>query len=207
VDWALRRGAVLLADSAYEAFIQDPELPTSIYQIPGAKECAIEFCSLSKTAGFTGVRCGYTVVPQALVREGVSLNGLWLRRQTTKFNGVSYIVQRGAEAALSPEGMAQNRESIAYYMENARLIASALQELGLWFTGGQNAPYIWLQCPGGMSSWEFFDFLLERCALVGTPGVGFGPSGEGYFRFTAFGRREQLLKAMERLRQLRLSSL
>lgn len=199
VDWALERGAVILFDSAYEAFIQDPELPTTIYEIPGAKECAIEFCSFSKTAGFTGVRCGYTVVPQALVRDGVSLNALWLRRQTTKFNGVSYIVQRGAEAAFSEEGLRQNRAAIGYYMENARIIAEALNRLGIWFTGGRNAPYIWLQCPGGMDSWEFFNLLLDSCGVVGTPGAGFGRNGEGFFRLTAFGRREDVLRALERM--------
>lgn len=199
VDWALERGAVILFDSAYEAFIQDPELPTTIYEIPGAKECAIEFCSFSKTAGFTGVRCGYTVVPQALVRDGVSLNALWLRRQTTKFNGVSYIVQRGAEAAFSEEGLRQNRAAIGYYMENARIIAEALNRLGIWFTGGRNAPYIWLQCPEGMDSWEFFNLLLDSCGVVGTPGAGFGRNGEGFFRLTAFGRREDVLRALERM--------
>lgn len=203
VDWALEREAVILFDSAYEAFIQDQSLPTSIYQVPGAKECAIEFCSLSKTAGFTGVRCGYTVVPQALIREGVSLNGLWLRRQTTKFNGVSYIVQRGAEAVFTERGLLEIRESIDYYMENARIIGDTLSELGWWFTGGMNAPYIWIQCPGGMGSWEFFDHLLETYGIVGTPGVGFGRNGEGFFRLTAFGKRENVLQAMKRLREER----
>ncbi len=204
VDWALDREAVILFDSAYEAFIQDPELPTSIYEVEGAKRCAVEICSLSKTAGFTGVRCGYTVVPHELVREGVALNELWFRRQTTKFNGVSYIVQRGAEAVFTPEGLQQTRESIQYYLENARLISSALDELGLWFTGGRNAPYIWLQCPGGMGSWEFFDYLLHQYGIVGTPGAGFGQQGEGFFRLTAFGRREDVLRALERLVTLSL---
>ena len=180
VDWALEKGAVILADSAYEAFIQDSGLPTSIYQIPGAKECAIEFCSFSKTAGFTGVRCGYTVVPHSLIRNGTSLNKLWLRRQTTKFNGVPYIVQRGAEAALSEEGFRQNKENIHYYLENARIIAETLTELGIWYTGGRNSPYIWLKCPGNMSSWEFFDLLLNEYNVVGTPGAGFGDNGEGF---------------------------
>lgn len=204
VDWALDWEAVILFDSAYEAFIQDPELPTSIYEVEGAKRCAVEICSLSKTAGFTGVRCGYTVVPHELVREGVALNELWFRRQTTKFNGVSYIVQRGAEAVFTPEGLQQTRESIQYYLENARLISSALEELGLWFTGGRNAPYIWLQCPGGMGSWEFFDYLLHQYGIVGTPGAGFGQQGEGFFRLTAFGRREDVLRALERLVTLSL---
>jgi len=202
VDWALEREAVILFDSAYEAFVQDSSLPTSIYQIPGAKSCAIEFCSLSKTAGFTGTRCGYTVVPHELKRNGISLNKLWLRRQTTKFNGVSYIVQRGAEAVFSEEGLAQNRESINYYLENARIMADTLTELGFWFTGGKNSPYIWLECPNKMSSWEFFDLLLNKCNLVGTPGVGFGQNGEGFFRLTAFGNRENVLKAMDRLRKI-----
>jgi LL-diaminopimelate aminotransferase len=204
VDWALDHDAVIIFDSAYEAFVQDQELPTSIYQIEGAKSCAIEFCSLSKTAGFTGIRCGYTVVPQELVRDHVSVNRLWLRRQTTKFNGVSYIVQRGAEAVFTEDGLRQTQESINYYRENARLIADALAELGLWFTGGTNAPYIWLQCPNHMSSWEFFDLLLERYGIVGTPGSGFGENGEGFFRLTAFGRREEILKAMDRLRKMPL---
>ncbi|MFY9526575.1 MAG: LL-diaminopimelate aminotransferase [Limnochordia bacterium] len=202
VDWALEREAVILFDSAYEAFIQDPGLPTSIYEIEGAKRCAIEICSLSKTAGFSGVRCGYTVVPHELVREGVSLNELWLRRQTTKFNGVSYIVQRAAAAVFTDDGLQQAQENIKYYMENARLISAALEELGLWFTGGRNAPYIWLQCPGGVGSWEFFDYLLQEYGIVGTPGAGFGQQGEGFFRFTAFGRREDVLKAIERLSKL-----
>jgi len=202
VDWALEREAVILFDSAYEAFIQDPGLPTSIYEIEGAKRCAIEICSLSKTAGFSGVRCGYTVVPHELVRVGVSLNELWLRRQTTKFNGVSYIVQRAAAAVFTDDGLQQAQENIKYYMENARLISAALEELGLWFTGGRNAPYIWLQCPGGVGSWEFFDYLLQEYGIVGTPGAGFGQQGEGFFRFTAFGRREDVLKAIERLSKL-----
>ena len=204
VDWALDHDAVIIFDSAYEAFVQDQELPTSIYQIEGAKSCAIEFCSLSKTAGFTGIRCGYTVVPQELVRDHVSVNRLWLRRQTTKFNGVSYIVQRGAEAVFTEDGLRQTQESINYYRENARLIADTLAELGLWFTGGTNAPYIWLQCPNHMSSWEFFDLLLERYGIVGTPGSGFGENGEGFFRLTAFGRRKEILKAMDRLRKMPL---
>lgn len=204
VDWALDHDAVIIFDSAYEAFVQDQELPTSIYQIEGAKSCAIEFCSLSKTAGFTGIRCGHTVVPQELVRDHVSVNRLWLRRQTTKFNGVSYIVQRGAEAVFTEDGLRQTQESINYYRENARLIADTLAELGLWFTGGTNAPYIWLQCPNHMSSWEFFDLLLERYGIVGTPGSGFGENGEGFFRLTAFGRREEILKAMDRLRKMPL---
>lgn len=202
VEWARERDAVILFDSAYEAFVQDAALPTSIYQIEGAKECAIEFCSLSKTAGFTGVRCGYTIVPHELVREGVSLNRLWLRRQTTKFNGVSYIVQRGAEAVFSEEGLDGVRASIDYYLTNARIIAQALQEVGLWFTGGSSSPYLWLRCPNGMGSWEFFDYFLHTCGIVSTPGVGFGPSGEGFLRLTSFGKREDVLRAAERLREV-----
>lgn len=197
VDYALRNDAVILFDGAYEIFIQDPALPTSIYQIEGAGACAIEFCSLSKTAGFTGTRCAYTVVPRALVRGGTALNKLWLRRQTTKFNGVPYIVQRGAEAVFSAEGFAQIKESVAYYLENARIIAETLERLGVWFAGGKNSPYIWLKC--GMPSWEFFDLLLERANVVGTPGSGFGSAGEGFFRLTAFGNREDTAEAMRRV--------
>jgi len=203
VDWALARDAVILFDGAYEAYVQDSDLPTSIYQIPGAKECAIEFCSLSKTAGFTGVRCGYTIVPNSLIQNDTSLNKMWLRRQSTKFNGLSYIVQRGAEAVFTDEGLRQNRENIGYYMENARIMADTLTELGIWFTGGENSPYIWLKCPGNMSSWEFFDLLLNECNIVGTPGVGFGQNGEGFFRLTAFGNRDDVIKAMDRIRKMR----
>jgi len=200
VDWALERDAVILFDSAYEAFIQDDSLPTSIYQVDGAKYCAIEFCSFSKTAGFTGTRCGYTVVPKELERNGVPLNKLWLRRQTTKFNGVSYIVQRGAEAVFSKEGFAQIKENINYYLENARIITETLNQAGIWYTGGNNSPYIWLKCPENMSSWEFFDVLLDKYNIVGTPGVGFGNNGEGFFRLTAFANRNNVKKAVERIR-------
>jgi LL-diaminopimelate aminotransferase len=203
VDYALDNDAVILFDSAYEVFVRDKELPTSIYQVEGAKQCAIEFCSLSKTAGFTGVRCGYTIIPHELIRGGSSLNALWMRRQTTKFNGVSYIVQRGAEAAFSDEGFAQIKESINYYMDNARLIAHTLKDLDIWFTGGDNSPYIWLRCPDGMSSWEYFDALLTRANVVGTPGVGFGANGEGFLRLTAFGDRENVQKALYRIRNLK----
>lgn len=204
VDWAIEKGAVILFDSAYEAFIQDNYLPTSIYQIPGAKSCTIEFCSLSKTAGFTGTRCGYTVVPQELMRNNTSLNKLWLRRQTTKFNGVPYIVQRGAEAVFTKEGFVQIKQSINYYLENARIIANTLSKLDIWFTGGKNSPYIWLKCPNNMSSWEFFDVLLKKYNIVGTPGAGFGKNGEGFFRLTAFGNKDDVLKAMDRLRKMQL---
>jgi LL-diaminopimelate aminotransferase len=202
VDYALREGAVLLFDAAYEAFVSDPALPRSIYEIEGAKECAIEFCSLSKTAGFTGTRCGYTVVPLALQAGGLSLNRCWGRRQSTKFNGVPYIVQRAAEAVFTEEGYAQCMESIDYYRGNARIMAETLDRLGLFYTGGVNSPYLWLRCPGGLSSWDFFDLLLERAQVVGTPGAGFGRNGEGFFRLTAFGQRETTREAMRRFERL-----
>lgn len=206
VDYARKNDAVILYDAAYEAFIDDPEIPRSIFTVEGAKECAIELCSFSKTAGFTGTRCGYTVVPKALVRKTadgreMSLNKMWLRRQTTKFNGVPYIVQRGAEAVFSPEGQKQCRENLAYYKENARIMAEALKEKGIKFYGGDNSPYIWMQCPNGMKSWEFFDYLLEKLSIVGTPGAGFGTMGEGYFRLTAFGSREATIEAMARIKE------
>ena len=203
VDFALENGSVILFDSAYESFIVDPSVPHSIYEIPGAKGCAIEFCSLSKTAGFTGTRCGYTVVPDSLEFGGVRLNKLWLRRQTTKFNGVSYIVQRGAQAVFTPEGQAQTAANIAYYRENARIITAALDEMGIYYTGGKNSPYVWMKCPDGMDSWQFFDRLLERSAVVGTPGAGFGRNGEGFFRLTAFSTHENTLEATERLKNFR----
>ena len=178
VDYAIENDAVILFDSAYEIFVRDKTLPTSIFQIDGADKCAIEFCSLSKTAGFTGTRCGYTVIPHALYRGGVALNKLWLRRQTTKFNGVPYIVQRGAQAVFAEDGQAQVNSSIDYYMKNAALISDTLSELGIWHTGGKNSPYVWLKCPNSMPSWEFFDYLLEKAGVVGTPGAGFGVNGE-----------------------------
>jgi LL-diaminopimelate aminotransferase len=177
-------------------------MPTSIFQIAGADRCAIEFCSFSKTAGFTGTRGGYTVVPKALVAQGESLGKLWLRRQTTKFNGVPYIVQRGAEAVFTDEGMAQIQESLAYYQENARLIAETMTKLGVWFTGGINSPYIWLECPDGKSSWEYFDYLLENANIVGTPGAGFGKNGEGFLRLSAFGERETVVEAINKIQNL-----
>lgn len=203
VDYANTHEAIILFDAAYEAFIQDETLPRSIYEIEGAKKCAIEFCSFSKTAGFTGTRCGYTIVPMALEREGVKLTSMWLRRQTTKFNGVPYVIQRGAAAVFSEEGQLQTRESIAYYMENAKIIAEALSEMGIPFIGGENSPYIWLKCPEGMSSWAYFDYLLTEMGVVGTPGAGFGTHGEGYFRLTAFGNKENTLEAVNRLKSLR----
>lgn len=200
IDYALKNDAVILFDSAYESFVRDETLPTSIYQIKGAKECAIEFCSLSKTAGFTGTRCGYNVVPNALNRDGTALNKLWLRRQTTKFNGVPYIIQRGAEAVFTDEGLVQIKEDIDYYLENARIIADTLRQLGIWFTGGYNSPYIWLKCPNNMSSWDFFDYLLEKANVIGTPGTGFGENGKGFFRLSAFGERDKITAAMERIK-------
>ena len=202
VEYALGHKAVILFDAAYEAFIQDESLPHSIYEIEGAKKCAIEFGSFSKTAGFTGTRCGYTVVPMELESGGVSLNRLWLRRQTTKFNGVPYIVQRGAEAVFTEEGHRQTRQAIAYYLENAKIIGRALNTLGIPYTGGENSPYIWMQCPDGMTSWDYFDYLLEKANVVGTPGVGFGNNGEGFFRLTSFGNREDVLEATRRMEQL-----
>lgn len=204
VEYALKHDSVILYDAAYEAFVTDASIPRSIFLVEGAKKCAIELCSLSKTAGFTGTRCGYTVVPNALVRktEGgheMVLNKMWLRRQTTKFNGVPYIVQRGAEAVFSEVGIKQCRENIAYYMENARIIKEGFEKIGVTCYGGVNSPYIWLQCPNGMSSWEFFDFMLEKLAVVGTPGAGFGKMGEGYFRLTGFGSRENTIEAVERI--------
>lgn len=202
VDFANKNDAVILFDAAYEAFVSEGDLPRSVFEIEGARTCAIEFCSLSKTAGFTGTRCGYTVVPDELVRGGVQLRRMWLRRQTTKFNGVSYPVQRAAAAALSAEGVEACRENIAYYKENARMIADMLTRRGIVFTGGKNSPYIWMKCPGGMRSWEFFDMVLERANVVGTPGAGFGENGEGWFRLTAFGDRDRTATAVERLEKL-----
>ncbi len=202
VDYANAKGAVILFDAAYECFVSQPGLARSIFEVEGAKTCAIEFCSFSKTAGFTGTRCGYTVVPFALERGGMSANKMWLRRQTTKFNGVAYIVQRGAAAVFSPEGQRQIQANLDYYRANAALIAGCMDELGIWYTGGKNSPYIWLKCPGGMDSWKFFDYLLENIQVVGTPGAGFGANGEGFFRLTAFGSREVTAEAVQRLKKL-----
>ncbi|MGD8530486.1 MAG: LL-diaminopimelate aminotransferase [Syntrophobacterales bacterium] len=206
VDYALENKAVILFDAAYEAYITEPHIPHSIYEIPGAKECAIEFRSFSKTAGFTGTRCAYTVVPKGLVAhtasgEPVSLNRLWNRRHTTKFNGVSYPVQLAAAAVYSDEGKTQVRELIGYYMENARIIRETLNSAGFTVYGGVNAPYIWMKTSGGMSSWDFFDLLLAEAKVVGTPGSGFGPSGEGYFRLSAFGNRQNTEEAVQRIRE------
>lgn len=202
VDYALKKDAVILYDAAYEFFVTDANLARSIYQVEGAEKCAIELCSYSKTAGFTGVRCGYTIVPTELVRGGVSLNKLWARRQSTKFNGVSYITQMGAAAVFSEEGEKQCRENLAYYQKNAKTIADCLDGLGIWYTGGKNSPYIWLKCPDGMDSWAFFDKLLEEANVVGTPGSGFGKNGEGYFRLTAFGSAEATEEACRRIREV-----
>lgn len=202
VAYARKKGAVILYDAAYEAFVSEKGLARSIFEVEGAKECAIEFCSLSKTAGFTGTRCGYTVVPRTLVRGGASLNKLWLRRQTTKFNGVSYIVQRGAEAVFSEEGMAQVQKNLEVYRRNAAVLSECLDSLGIPYTGGKNSPYIWMKCPGFSDSWKFFDYLLEMANVVGTPGSGFGKNGEGYFRLTAFASEEATKEAAERLKLL-----
>ena len=203
VDYALAQDAVILFDAAYACFIQDPALPRSIYEIPGARDCAIEFGSFSKMAGFTGTRCGFTIVPRGLTREGMSLAGMWLRRQTTKFNGVPYIVQRGAEAVFTPQGLTQIQENLAYYRENARVIMAGLTQAGIAFTGGEHSPYLWLRCPGGLDSWSYFDRLLQEAQVVGTPGAGFGRNGEGYFRLTAFGDQDATRQAMARLAALR----
>lgn len=201
VDYAKENDAIILYDAAYECFITDPTLPRSIFEIEGANTCAIEFCSFSKMAGFTGTRCGWTVVPDDLYRENLSLRQMWLRRQTTKFNGVSYIVQRGAEAALTEEGQKQVKQNICYYKENARIIAETLDAMNIFYTGGKNSPYLWMKCPNGLNAWAFFHDLLEKANIVGTPGIGFGENGKNFFRLTAFGDRESTYKAAERLRQ------
>lgn len=202
VDYATKKGAIILYDAAYECFVESEGLARSIYQVEGAKNCAIEFCSFSKMAGFTGTRCGYTVVPEAIAKDGLSVNKMWLRRQTTKFNGVPYIVQRAAAAVFTKEGREQIAKNLDYYRANAKVIADGLKELGIWFTGGENSPYIWLKCPNGMKSWEFFDYLLENAQVVGTPGAGFGVNGEGFFRLTAFGSAEVTKEAVERIKKL-----
>ena len=207
VDYALKNEAIIIFDSAYEAFIQDKELPRSIYAVEGAKKCAIEMCSLSKTAGFTGMRCGYTVVPDELVVKSstgaeVKIADLWNRREGSKFNGVSYPVQRAAEAVFTEEGQKQIRKAIDYYHRNAKVMADTLTELGISFTGGINSPYVWLKCPDNMGSWEFFDYILEKINVVGTPGEGFGKNGAGWFRLTAFGTYENTVEAMRRMKEL-----
>lgn len=200
VAYAKANNAIILYDAAYECFVSDEHLARSIFEVEGARECAIEICSFSKIAGFTGTRCGYTVVPRELERDGMSLNKLWLRRQTTKFNGVPYIVQRGAAAVFTESGMKEIQANLDYYRQNAKVLADMLDECGVWYCGGKNSPYIWLRCPGEMKSWEFFDWLLENCGVVGTPGVGFGECGEGYFRLTAFGDAEKTKVAAARIK-------
>lgn len=202
IDYALAQDAVLLFDAAYEAFIGDSSLPHSIFELPDAKRCAIEFCSLSKTAGFTGTRCGYTIIPKTLKIEGMSPNRMWNRRQATKFNGVPYIIQRGAEAAFSEEGVRQSQEMIAYYKKNTAVMAETLERCGVHFFGGVHSPYLWMECPDRMDSWTFFDYLLENAAIVGTPGAGFGINGEGYFRLTGFGSQPKTMEAMQRIASL-----
>ena len=202
VEYALKQNAVILYDAAYEYFIEDQTLARSIFEVEGARECAIEFCSFSKTAGFTGVRCGYTVVPKDLVRGGASLNRLWARRQSTKFNGVSYISQMGAAAVFTEEGEKEIRENIGYYKKNAETVARCLDSLNIFYTGGKNSPYLWLKCPRNMDSWAFFDYLLENANVVGTPGSGFGKNGDGFFRLTAFGDADETKEACRRIYDL-----
>lgn len=202
VDYANKNHSVILYDSAYEAFIQDGKFPKSIYEIEGAKSCAIELRSFSKTAGFTGLRCGYTVVPHDLVFDGTELNALWFRRQSTKFNGVSYVTQKAAEAVYSEEGQKQILENLSFYRENARLILEGVKAAGFKAFGGEYSPYVWLKIPEGFTSWSFFDELLEKCNVVGTPGSGFGKMGEGYLRLTGFGSRERTIEALERIKKV-----
>ena len=202
VDYANKNGSVILYDAAYEAYISQEDIPHSIYECRGARTCAIEMHSFSKNAGFTGLRLGYTVIPKELVCNQVSLHSLWSRRHGTKYNGAPYIVQRAGEAVYSPEGKTQLAQQIAYYMENARIIREGLKDAGYTAYGGVNAPYIWLKVPGGQSSWEFFDKLLTEVQVVGTPGTGFGASGEGFFRLTAFGTKENTLEALRRIKAL-----
>ncbi len=201
VDYANARGAVILFDAAYEAFIEE-DLPHSIFEVEGARTCAIEICSLSKTAGFTGTRLGYTVIPKELERQGMSLNAMWVRNRTTKTNGVSCILQRGGAAVFTPEGQRQILENIHYYKRNARVIMEALEEAGIEYWGGQNAPYVWMKCPKGLGSWDFFDLMLNGIQVIGTPGEGFGPCGEGFFRLSAFGRAEETEEAAGRMKNL-----
>lgn len=207
VDYALEHQSLILYDAAYEAYIQNTDIPHSIYELEGARQCAIELRSFSKTAGFTGVRCGYTIIPQELTAttscgEKIKLNALWNRRQCTKFNGTSYITQRGAEAIYTSEGKQQVRKTIDYYMANARMMRTALQQIGYDVTGGENAPYLWVKTPDNLSSWQFFDHLLNQAQVIVTPGVGFGPSGEGYVRLTAFGKQEDCITAIQRIKEL-----
>ena len=202
VDYADSTDAIILFDAAYEAFIEEDDIPHSIYEVNGAKKCAIEICSLSKTAGFTGTRCGYTVIPKELERDGMSLNKMWVRNRTTKTNGVSYIIQKGAAAIFTEEGQKQIHDNIKIYKQNATCLMEALDKLGIWYCGGKNAPYIWMRCPDNMGSWEFFDYLLSEIQVVGTPGEGFGACGEGYFRFSTFGSPKDTKEAARRLVEL-----
>ena len=199
VDFANETGAVILFDAAYEAYIKDESLPHSIYEVEGSRSCAIEISSLSKTAGFTGTRCGYTVIPKALVRQGMCFNDMWVRNRTTKTNGVSYILQRGAAAVFTPEGQRQIHENIGVYKKNAAVLMEALDRCGIRYFGGKNAPYVWMQCPNGMGGWELFDFLIEKAQIVGTPGEGFGTCGTGYFRLSSFGSPEDTAEAARRI--------
>lgn len=202
VDHANKTGSVILFDAAYEAFIEDETLPHSIFEIEGARTCAIEICSLSKTAGFTGTRLGYTIIPKELERKGMNFNAMWVRNRTTKTNGVSYIIQKGAIAVFTPEGQKQIHDNIKIYKENAACLMKVLDQAGVWYCGGKNAPYIWMKCPGNMGSWEFFDKLLNEVQIVGTPGEGFGKCGEGYFRFSTFGDPDDTRIAADRLAAL-----
>ena len=199
VDFANETGAVILFDAAYEAYIKDESLPHGIYEVEGSRSCAIEISSLSKTAGFTGTRCGYTVIPKALVRQGMCFNDMWVRNRTTKTNGVSYILQRGAAAVFTPDGQRQIHENIGVYKKNAAVLMEALDRCGIRYFGGKNAPYVWMQCPNGMGGWELFDFLLEKAQIVGTPGEGFGACGTGYFRLSSFGSPEDTAEAARRI--------
>ena len=202
VNYANKRGSIILFDAAYEAFIEDEILPHSIFELDGAETCAIEMCSFSKTAGFTGTRLGYTIIPKALKRNGMNMNEMWVRNRTTKTNGVSYIIQKGGAAVFSEEGQKQIHENIQIYKKNAKVLMQALDQLGIWYCGGKNAPYIWMKCPRGMKSWEFFDYLLQEIQVVGTPGEGFGACGEGYFRFSTFSSPEDTKEAAKRIVKL-----
>lgn len=202
VDYANAHGSIILFDAAYEAFIEQPDLPHSIFEIEGAKTCAIEICSLSKTAGFTGTRLGYTVIPKKLARGGMNMNDMWVRNRTTKTNGVSYIIQKGGAAVFTPEGQREIHQNIQLYKQNAKMLMQTLDALNVWYCGGKNAPYIWMKCPDGLGSWDFFDLLLNRIQVIGTPGEGFGACGEGYFRFSTFGSPEDTQEAAKRLYEL-----
>lgn len=202
VNYANKRGSIILFDAAYEAFIEDEIFPHSIFELDGAETCAIEICSFSKTAGFTGTRLGYTIIPKVLKRNGMNMNEMWVRNRTTKTNGVSYIIQKGGAAVFSEEGQKQIHENIQIYKKNAKVLMQALDQLGIWYCGGKNAPYIWMKCPRGMKSWEFFDYLLQEIQVVGTPGEGFGACGEGYFRFSTFSSPEDTKEAAKRIVKL-----